>query len=59
MLFCALAVSAAEPGQRAPGFALMDSKGDLHDLYDYRGKPVIGLLTGLLVLTPRWLRRGS
>jgi peroxiredoxin len=41
MLFCALAVSAAEPGQRAPGFALMDSKGDLHDLYDYRGKPVI------------------
>jgi peroxiredoxin len=41
MLFCALALSAAEPGQRAPGFALMDSKGDLHDLYDYRGKPVI------------------
>ncbi len=40
-LLCALALSAAEPGQRAPGFALMDSKGDLHDLYDYRGKPVI------------------
>src|SRR5581483_10838492 len=41
MLLCAFAVSAAEPGQRAPGFALMDSKGDLHDLYDFRGKPVI------------------
>ena len=40
-LLCALALSAAEPGQRAPGFALMDSKGDLHDLYDFRGKPVI------------------
>ena len=40
-LFCALALSAADPGQRAPGFALMDSKGDLHDLYDFRGKPVI------------------
>ena len=26
-LLCALALSAAEPGQRAPGFALMDSKG--------------------------------
>jgi peroxiredoxin len=38
---CALALSAAEPGQRAPGFALMDSRGELHDLYDYRGKPVI------------------
>jgi peroxiredoxin len=41
MLLCALALSAAEPGQRAPGFALMDSKGELHDLYDFHGKPVI------------------
>jgi peroxiredoxin len=40
-LLCALALSAADPGQRAPGFALMDSKGDLYDLYDFRGKPVI------------------
>src|SRR3954447_25937823 len=40
-LLCALAVSAAEPGQRAPGFALMDSKGDLYDLADFRGRPVI------------------
>jgi peroxiredoxin len=40
-LLCVLAISAAEPGQRAPGFALMDSKGELHDLYDFRGKPVI------------------
>ncbi len=40
-LLCAAAMFAAEPGQRAPGFALMDSKGDLHDLYDFRGKPVI------------------
>jgi peroxiredoxin len=40
-LLCAAAVFAAEPGQRAPGFALMDSKGDVVDLYDFRGKPVI------------------
>ena len=40
-LICAAAVFAAEPGQRAPGFALMDSKGDIVDLYDFRGKPVI------------------
>ena len=38
---CAAALSAAEPGQRAPGFALMDSRGEVVDLYDYRGKPVI------------------
>jgi peroxiredoxin len=37
----ALALSAAEPGQRAPGFALPDSKLDVVDLYDFRGKPVI------------------
>src|SRR4051794_32852645 len=32
---------AAEPGQRAPGFALADTKGDVVDLADFRGKPVI------------------
>jgi peroxiredoxin len=40
-LLCAAALSAAGPGDRAPGFALMDGKGDLHDLYDFHGKPVI------------------
>jgi peroxiredoxin len=37
----AIALSAADPGQRAPGFALPDSKLDVVDLYDFRGKPVI------------------
>src|SRR5512142_2308185 len=41
ILLSTLAVSAAEPGQRAPGFALPDSKLDVVDLYDFRGKPVI------------------
>jgi peroxiredoxin len=41
ILLCAISVLAAEPGQRAPGFALPDSKGDVIDLYDYRGKPVL------------------
>ena len=41
LLFCATILSAAEPGQRAPGFALMDSRMDIFDLYDFRGKPVI------------------
>jgi len=40
-LLCAAALSAIEPGQRAPGFALPDSKLDVVDLYDFRGKPVI------------------
>lgn len=40
-LLCALALSAAEPGQRAPGFALPNTKMDVVDLYDFRGKPVI------------------
>jgi peroxiredoxin len=40
-VLCAAALIAAEPGQRAPGFALMDSRGNLHDLADFRGKPVI------------------
>jgi peroxiredoxin len=40
-LLSAIALSAADPGQRAPGFALPDSKLDVVDLYDFRGKPVI------------------
>jgi peroxiredoxin len=40
-LLCATALFAADPGQRAPGFALMDHKGELHDLYDFRGKPLV------------------
>ena len=32
---------AVEPGQRAPGFALPDSKLQVFDLYDYRGKVVV------------------
>jgi peroxiredoxin len=41
LLLCALGVSAADAPRRAPGFALPDSKMEVHDLYDYRGKPVI------------------
>ena len=41
IILSAIALSAAEPGQRAPGFALPDSKLDVVDLYDFRGKPVI------------------
>jgi len=40
-LLCAAALCAAEGPRRAPGFALPDSKMKVHDLYDYRGKPVI------------------
>ena len=40
-LICAAALTAAEPGQRAPGVALMSGRGELVDLYDFRGKPVI------------------
>ncbi len=40
-LICATALSAADYSRRAPGFALPDSKTQLHDLYDYRGKVVI------------------
>ena len=32
---------AVEPGTRAPGFALPDSKMQVVDLYDYRGKVVL------------------
>ena len=40
VLLCAAALFAQGP-RRAPGFALMDSTGKVHDLYDFRGKPVI------------------
>jgi peroxiredoxin len=41
ILLCAAALCAADGPKRAPGFALPDSKMNVHDLYDYRGKPVI------------------
>jgi peroxiredoxin len=40
-LICAATVSAADYSRRAPGFSLPDSKTQLHDLADYRGKVVI------------------
>jgi peroxiredoxin len=40
-LLCTAALFAAEAPRRAPGFALMDTKGQMHDLFDYRGKVVI------------------
>ncbi|MGA2146081.1 MAG: TlpA disulfide reductase family protein [Bryobacteraceae bacterium] len=39
-LLCAAAALAQAP-RRAPGFALFDSKMQVYDLYDYRGKTVI------------------
>lgn len=47
ILFCAAALmtgsvsQAADAPRRAPGFALPDFKGGIHDLADYRGKVVI------------------
>jgi len=41
ILLSAAACVAAAADRRAPGFALMDSKGAWHDLADYRGKPVL------------------
>jgi peroxiredoxin len=44
LLFTLLAAGmlfAADAPRRAPGFALSDSNLKIHDLYDYRGKPVI------------------
>src|SRR5690242_7162575 len=41
LLVCTISALAVEPGQRAPGFALPDSKLNVVDLYDFRGKPVI------------------
>jgi peroxiredoxin len=40
-LLCAAALYAADVNRRAPGFSLPDSKRQLHDLADYRGKIVI------------------
>jgi peroxiredoxin len=39
LLLAAACLAAAD--RRAPGFALMDSRGAWHDLADYRGKPVL------------------
>ncbi len=41
ILLCAASLPAADVPRRAPGFALVDMKMKLHDLYDYRGKPVV------------------
>lgn len=41
LLLCAAALAAADGSRRAPGFALMDIKGQMHDLADYRGKVVV------------------
>ncbi len=41
VLLCAASLSAADLPRRAPGFALVDGKFRLHDLADYRGKPVV------------------
>lgn len=40
-LICAFALTAADGPRRAPGFALFDSKMQVYDLYDYRGKVVL------------------
>jgi peroxiredoxin len=36
-----LSIATAQGPRRAPGFALADTKGQWHDLYDYRGKVVV------------------
>jgi len=41
ILLCAAALFAADGLRRAPGFALFDSKMQVHDLYDYHGKVVV------------------
>lgn len=40
-LLCATALFAAGALRRAPGFTLPDLKGQMYDLFDYRGKVVI------------------
>src|SRR5437868_13351845 len=46
-ILCAIAaaagalIAADSANRRAPGFALPDSKMEVHDLYDYRGKIVL------------------
>jgi peroxiredoxin len=41
LLAGALCLAAADVPRRAPGFALPDINMKVHDLYDYRGKPLI------------------
>jgi thiol-disulfide isomerase/thioredoxin len=44
LVFCVASLLVAAGGlsnRRAPGFSLQDSKGQQHDLYDYRGKIVL------------------
>ena len=41
ILVCSVLACAADAPRRAPGFALIDTKQRMHDLYDYRGKVVI------------------
>ena len=41
LLLSSLGVFGADQPRRAPGFALPDSKMEVHDLYDFRGKPVL------------------
>ena len=41
ILLSAATLVAADPPRRAPGFAITDRDMKVHDLYDYRGKPVI------------------
>jgi len=40
-LLCSAALIAADSPRRAPGFALVDLKGQFHDLADYRGKVLV------------------
>ena len=40
-MLCGAACVAMAADRRAPGFTLMDSKGEWHDLADYHGKPVL------------------
>ena len=40
-LLCGIALFAAEPLRRAPGFCLIDTSGNWQDLADYRGRPVL------------------
>jgi peroxiredoxin len=41
VLLCAAALASAQQGRRAPGWALPDSKMQVHDLADYRGRIVV------------------
>ncbi len=41
LVLAASALFAQQAQRRAPGFALPDSRMQVHDLYDFRGKPVV------------------